>query len=249
MNTMHGFPDEVTAPTVSTPPGTREVLVWDAPVRVVHWLLVASFLGAFVTAESERWRLLHVSLGYAVGGLVAFRVIWGLVGTRHARFSSFVRGPSALMRYLRSLAAGRPERHAGHNPAGAVAILALLGLAAALAVTGHALYIDFGGNAMEDWHEALANAMLAIVALHVAAVVVMSLLHRENLVKSMLTGRKRVDPSEAISSPWRALAALVFASVLLCTGWLAWTAPSAPGSLHATFEKPSGGRESDEDHD
>ena len=75
-----------------------KVLVWDVPVRVFHWLLVLSFTGAYLTAESERWRLLHNTLGYTVDGLVAFRLVWGLVGTRHARFSNFVRGPQAMLR-------------------------------------------------------------------------------------------------------------------------------------------------------
>ena len=78
----------------ATPASSRKVLVWDAPVRVFHWLMVASFAGAYLTAESERWRLLHVTLGYTMAGLVAFRIVWGLVGTRHARFASFVRGQS-----------------------------------------------------------------------------------------------------------------------------------------------------------
>ena len=82
------------AGTATAGPGSpaRRVLVWDAPVRVFHWLMVASFAGAWLSAESERWRLLHVTLGYTLAGLVVFRVLWGLVGTRHARFASFVRG-------------------------------------------------------------------------------------------------------------------------------------------------------------
>ncbi|HET7525957.1 MAG TPA: cytochrome b/b6 domain-containing protein, partial [Burkholderiaceae bacterium] len=108
------------------PGPVKPVLVWDAPVRVFHWLMVLSFAGAYLTAESERWRLLHVTLGYTMAGLLAFRIVWGLIGTRHARFASFVRGRAAVMRYLRSLLGGRPEHHAGHNPAGAWAIVALL---------------------------------------------------------------------------------------------------------------------------
>ena len=80
-----------------------------APVRVFHWLLVTCFLGAFITAESERWRLLHVTLGYTMGGLVAFRLVWGLIGSRHARFASFVKGPAAVVRYLRSMWGPRPK--------------------------------------------------------------------------------------------------------------------------------------------
>ena len=88
------------------------------------------FAGAYLTAESERWRLLHVTLGYTMAGLVGFRIFWGLVGTRYARFSSFLRGPQAIARYLKSLVSGKPEHHTGHNPAGALAILEFLALTA-----------------------------------------------------------------------------------------------------------------------
>ena len=107
----------------ATPGPTVRILVWDAPVRVFHWLMVACFATAYLTAETERWRLLHVTAGYTMAGLVAFRLLWGLFGTRHARFASFVRGPQAVLRYLKSLVEGHPAPHVGHNPAGAVAIL------------------------------------------------------------------------------------------------------------------------------
>ena len=124
-----------------------KILVWDAPVRVFHWLLVLCFAGAYITADSERWRLVHVSLGYTMGGLVAFRILWGLTGTRYARFSSFVRGPSAVMRYVKSMVNGKPEHHVGHNPAGAVAIVLLILLSAALVMTGWSIYNRVGGDA------------------------------------------------------------------------------------------------------
>ena len=92
---------------------SNRVLVWDAPVRVFHWLLAASFIGAFVTAESERWRLLHVTLGYTVGGLVVFRLLWGLLGTRHARFAGFVRGPRTKAAKRACLVPTRP--HSSRN--------------------------------------------------------------------------------------------------------------------------------------
>lgn len=165
--------------------------VWDLPVRAFHWLLVLTFAGAFLTAESERVRDLHVALGYAFAGLIAFRVVWGLVGGRHARFAAFVRGPRSVWRYLASLLTRSPERHTGHNPAGGWAIVAMLVLGVAIAVSGYAVYSDFGGHALEDWHEGAAEALLVLVALHVAAVIASSVLHRENLVAAMITGVKR----------------------------------------------------------
>lgn len=204
-----------------------KILVWDAPVRVFHWLLVLSFFGAYLTAESERWRLVHVSLGYTMGGLMAFRILWGLMGTRYARFGSFVRGPSAVMRYLRGLVAGRPEHHVGHNPAGAVAIVLLILFSIAVVATGWALYNDVGGKLVEELHEGAANFMLAIVGLHVAGVAVASWLHRENLVRSMVTGKKDGAPEEGIRRPWRPLAVVVLLAVL-GFWWLQWQSAPAP---------------------
>lgn len=202
-----------------------KILVWDAPVRVFHWLLVLSFAGAYLTSDGERWRLLHVSLGYTMGGLVAFRILWGLIGTRHARFASFVRGPAAVLRYLRSLLGGQPEHHVGHNPAGAVAIVLLLLLSLVVVATGWAVYNDTGGHWLEDLHDGAANAMLALVGVHVAGVVAGSWLHRENLVLAMLDGHKAGEPGEAIRRRWRVLAFLMLMAVL-AFWWLQWrTAP------------------------
>jgi cytochrome b len=205
----------------------RGTLVWDAPLRVFHWLLAASFAIAWLTSQSERWQLLHVSAGTTLAGLVAFRLLWGLVGTRHARFASFVRGPRAAFGYLRSLLRGRPEHHAGHNPAGALAIVALLALGALTAASGWASERAIGGHALEELHELLAGAMLGLVVLHVIAVIASSLLHRENLVAAMLHGRKPVPPQQGIHRPWRGVAAVLLAGVL-GFWWLQWqSAPSA----------------------
>ncbi len=203
-----------------------KILVWDAPVRVFHWLMVLSFAGAYLTAESEHWRLVHVSLGYTMGGLVAFRILWGLVGTRYARFSSFVRGPAAVMRYLRSLRSGHPEHFVGHNPAGAVAIVLLLLTSVLIVATGWAVFNDVGGNWLEELHEGAGNAMLAVVAVHIAGVVLASRLHGENLVRAMLTGRKEGAPHAGIHRAWVGLAVLLLAAVL-GFWWLQWQgAPS-----------------------
>ncbi|HCY14856.1 MAG: cytochrome B [Curvibacter sp. GWA2_64_110] len=206
-----------------------KILVWDAPVRVFHWLMVLSFAGAYLTAESERWRLVHVSLGYTLGGLVAFRVLWGLLGTRYARFASFVRGPAAVMRYLSSIAHGRPEHHVGHNPAGALAIVLLLLLSVATVASGWANYNDLGGHWLEELHEVMANLMLTVVGVHVAGVVVGSWLHRENLVRAMLTGRKEGAPNQGIRWTWRPLALVLLAAVL-GFWWLQWQSAPATAS-------------------
>ncbi|MCP5270741.1 MAG: cytochrome b/b6 domain-containing protein [Burkholderiaceae bacterium] len=229
---------------------TVRILVWDAPVRVFHWLMVACFATAYLTAETERWRLLHVTAGYTMAGLVAFRLLWGLLGTRHARFASFVRGPQAVVRYLKSLVAGHPEHHVGHNPAGAVAILLLLGLTIVSTATGYAIYNELGPEALEEVHEFAGNAMLAVVIAHVAAVLLSNRLHGENLVRAMVTGFKNGPAADGVRSAWRSLAALMLVAVLGFWAWQWQTAP-APGDLatagqHATHDQ---GNDHDEDDD
>lgn len=213
------------APTAA--PAGRPVLVWDLPVRVFHWLMVLCFAGAWLTAESERWRLLHVTLGYTMGGLVAFRVLWGLTGTRHARFASFVRGPLAVLRYLRSLVRGEPEHHVGHNPAGALAIVAMLALVAGIVLTGHLNYNDLAGEWLEEVHEVAASLMLALVAVHLAAVLASSWLHGENLVRSMVTGRKLGTPRDGVRSAWRSVGVLMLLAVM-GFWWLQWQSAPTP---------------------
>ena len=238
MNTQSASPAEFpSADSVGTPP-IRKVLVWDAPVRVFHWLMVLSFAGAYLTAESERWRLVHVTLGYTMAGLVMFRVLWGFVGTRHARFASFVRGPVAVASYLRGLAGGRAEQGAGHNPAGALAIIALLGMTVVVTVAGWATYNDVGGGWLEELHESAANVMLAIVGVHVAGVLLGSWLHHDNLIGAMVTGRKRARPEDAVRSAWRSVAVLMLAAVL-GFWWIQWSSgpPTGPAKDASTSVK------------
>jgi cytochrome b len=187
------------------------ILVWDLPTRVFHWLLAVSFFGAYLASDDD-WLVLHVVLGYTVLGLVAFRLVWGLVGTRYARFASFAFGPRRVLAYLRSLAALRPERHVGHNPAGSWAIWALLALGLASAASGW-VALQTQWHWLKDVHESLSNAMLAVVVLHIAGAVASSLLHRENLPRTMVDGLKEGKPEEGIrASVWvvgMLLAALV----------------------------------------
>lgn len=209
------------------PTGERRTLVWDAPVRVFHWLMVLSFAGAYVSAESERWRLLHVTLGYTMAGLVGFRILWGLVGTRHARWRSFVRGPAAVKGHLLAMLKGRPEHHVGHNPAGALAIVAMLVLTLAIAASGWSVYQEIGGDWLEEVHEFAANLMLAIVGVHIAGVLLASRMQHENLVRAMIDGRKAVRPEEGVRSAWRSVAVLMLVAVL-GFWWLQWqSAPAA----------------------
>ena len=175
---------------------TTRIKVWDLPTRLFHWLLVASFIGAYLTSESERLADIHVILGYAVLGLIGFRLVWGMVGTRYSRFSSFAFRPFRVVQYLKSLLARKPEHYVGHNPAGSWVIYALLLLGLVTGASGYATYNEIGGEWLEELHEGAAGTMLTLVVVHVLGVVVSSLLHRENLVRSMITGYKTGEDGE-----------------------------------------------------
>lgn len=197
-----------------------KILVWDIPTRLFHWLMVLSFAGAWLTAESERTRDIHVMLGYSLLGLIAFRLVWGVAGTRYAKFGEFVRPPLAALRYLKSLVSGKAEHYVGHNPAGAIAILLLLLLGIASGVTGVITYNEWGGEWFEEAHELFSNLMLAVVGMHIAGVIVGSLAHRENLVRAMLTGYKQGEPGQGIHGK-RLLVALVLL-VAMASFWGLW---------------------------
>lgn len=167
------------------------VVVWDPLVRIFHWALAFSFLAAYALGDDGG--SVHQILGYAVLGLVAFRLPWGFVGGRHARFAGFVPGPARLVRYLKDVLAGREARYLGHNPAGGAMIVLLLVAITVTGVSGWLMVTDafWGSEWLEEVHEALAGGTLALVGLHVAGVIFSSLRHRENLVRAMITGRKR----------------------------------------------------------
>jgi cytochrome b len=167
------------------------VRVWDPLVRIFHWSLVVLFALAFVTGDE--WRDAHITAGYLVAGLVAFRVVWGVVGPQHARFASFIRGPATTFAYLRDALALRAPRYLGHNPAGAAMIVALLAAIVLIAATGYMMTTDtfWGVEWVEDLHESMVYVTLGLIALHVGGVVLASIEHRENLVRSMFTGLKR----------------------------------------------------------
>jgi cytochrome b len=199
----------------------KKILVWDVPVRVFHWLTVLCFTGAYLTSESERWKLVHTTLGYTMAGLIAFRLAWGCIGSRYARFSDFVRGPAAVAGYLRSLVQGRPQHFIGHNPAGALAIVALLVLGAATAASGWAALQEVSGELWEEIHETVANLMLTLVLLHIAAVIASSRLHHENLVASMFSGEKAGQPEQGLRRGWHSIGWLLLLAVA-AFWWLQW---------------------------
>lgn len=177
-------------------PASRDahtVRVWDPLVRIFHWSLATSFFAAYLLGEDGG--PLHQSFGYAALGLIAFRLFWGVVGPHHARFTSFVPSAGGFIRYAKEVAAHREARYLGHNPAGAMMIVALLACIIATGATGWLMTTEafFESKWIEEIHEAFAGGTLALVGLHVAGVVFSSLRHHENLVKAMFTGRKRAE--------------------------------------------------------
>ena len=173
--------------TVGTPASQR---VWDLFVRVFHWTLVACvLLNSFVIDDGED---LHQWVGYLASALVGARVVWGFIGSRHARFADFWPTPARLRRHVRGLLAGHGEHHAGHNPLGAVMILVLMGLVLSLGVTGFLQTTDafWGEEWLQDLHETLGEGLLVAAGLHAAAAIVMGRIERTRLVKAMVTGVK-----------------------------------------------------------
>jgi len=218
-----------------------EVRVWDLPVRVFHWALVVCFVGAYVLSESEHWRQIHVMFGYTAVGLLAFRLMWGFIGTEHARFRSFAFSPREAFGYLRDELAGRARRYLGHNPAGSWAVYGLLAVTLATGVSGWLTFNEIGGDAFEEVHEVCANTWLALVVVHVLGVVFSSVLQRENLARAMITGRKRGAEAEAPGPhPRRGFGLALVAAVLGFWGWSLTTATPLPADSSAEEHEHEG---------
>jgi len=203
-------------------------LIWDLPTRVFHWLLVVCVLGAWFTAESERDRMLHLALGYSAGVLVAWRLVWGFVGSRYARFSNFVRSPAAALAYLRGyLPAARSAgqtptpiqtHYLGHNPAGGWAVLALLAVVALVVITGWVSYQDDSLELWGELHELAGNGIMVLVGVHIAAVTATSFLYRENLVHAMVNDYKRARSGDGIPGAFTLLG-LVLGFAIVAFAW------------------------------
>jgi cytochrome b len=193
---------------------SARVRVWDLPLRLFHWLLVLAIAVAFLSSEGDsplnQW---HVLSGWVAGILIVFRIVWGFVGGEHSRFVDFVR-PGHVAEHISGLFRRRTESALGHNPLGGISVLVLLALAAVTVGTG-----AFGGERMEDLHELIAWTLLAFVGLHILAVVIMTLLERENLVRAMIVGTKSADlhPGAADAKRPSVLGLVVTAVVLAGT--------------------------------
>ncbi len=182
-----------------------QVRVWDPFVRIFHWTLVLAFSVSYIV--EDHYLNVHVWAGYIVLALITARILWGFVGSAHARFSDFVYRPSTIFTYLKDVLLMHPRRYLGHNPAGGAMIVLMVISLLALTISGVALYgadqhagpmagmmqgvSHDGEEILEEVHEFLANFTLALVFIHIAGVIVESVLHRENLVRAMVTGSKR----------------------------------------------------------
>jgi len=173
------------------------ITVWDLPVRLFHWALVLCVSIDLIFGSGTR---LHVLAGFGVLALMGFRLIWGLIGPRYARFTGFVYGPRAVMEYLLRLKARRPSRYLGHNPVGGWMIVAMMLALAVAAGTGALIETARFAHShrLKELHETAASLLYFLVPLHVLGVVVSSIVHGENLVEAMITGRKRAPPEPGV---------------------------------------------------
>lgn len=227
---MHTVPAYRSATPAAGPAAAPRRRVTDAPTRMFHWLFALSFVGAYLTADGERWRALHVTLGYTLAGLLAFRVVYGLFGPRHARLGPLLRKLAGVPAWLRSAldAARRRTLHGfpwrqGQNLGMALAVAALLALALPLVVSGYGTYHDWGDILGSDWleevHEFFGNAMLALVLGHVALIVALSVLRRRNQALPMLTGCVEGPGPDLVRRNHAGLAALLLVAVVAFVGW------------------------------
>ena len=233
-------------------PGRRVI---DAPTRMFHWLFALSFLGAYLTAEGEHWRLMHVTLGYTMAGLLAFRVLYGLFGPRQASLSALWRKLGGARAWLSAWRPGqaRPAGHArqGQNLAMAAMIVALLATVLPLTLSGYATYQDWGDFLGGDWpaelHEWLGNAMLALVLGHLALITALSVWRRQNQATPMLTGRVAGAGPDLVKANRGWLAALMLLAVLAFGAWQWQGSPNGlvPGQGAASAP----GHDFDHDHD
>jgi cytochrome b len=221
----------------------RAVRVWDLPLRLFHWTLVALVLLSWASRELDLMEL-HRNSGYGILALVLFRVIWGFAGTRHARFADFVRAPSAMRAYIRETARGGVQRFLGHNPAGGWSVVAMLACLAVQAVTGlfltddvlfdapfHGVLSEKTTHALKRLHDANFTVLLILVGLHLTAIAFYRFVKREDLVRPMLTGVKWVPMASQAEEPppvgwWRAPVALAIAA-----GLVAGALSFAPGKV------------------
>ena len=173
--------------------------IYDLPTRIFHWLFAGSFLTAFTIAntvdDESTIFAYHMLAGLVMGFIVLWRIVWGLLGSTHARFADFSLNPQALLHYGKDVLSGKGQLWAGHNPASSWAAITMLSLALGLGITGYLMASGSAGESLEDIHELLANTFIAVVILHIAGVILHTLQHKDALGQSMVTGHKTGLPA------------------------------------------------------
>lgn len=219
-------------------------LVTDAPTRMFHWLFALSFVGAYLTADGERWRLLHVTLGYTMAGLLGFRVLYGLLGPRTAGLGLLWRKLTGASAWLRSLPQANSLQdipwRPGQNVLTALSVLALLVMVVPLTLSGYATYHDWGdflgGDWVEDVHEFFGEAVLVVALAHVAWIAILSVLRRKNQALPMLSGRIPGPGPDLVQKNRTWLAAMLLLAVLTFGAWEWQQSPSGllPGNTQSS---------------
>ncbi|MBF0213070.1 MAG: cytochrome b/b6 domain-containing protein [Magnetococcales bacterium] len=224
------------------------MLIWDKGTRIFHWMLVLLVVGDALTGwMAPKWMLnWHVAFGAGIGMLLIWRIVWGVYGPGPSRFENFIRSPAAVLGHLRSVASGHPRWHAGHNPAGGWMIVALLITLTLILITGLialageekqgilAGWISYGvGHLCKEIHEGLVTLLFVLIPTHIAGVILESLLERENLIRSMITGKKRLTAIQTLPELQQAkpVHALIWNSgiaLLLWVGYLGLGEHPAP---------------------
>jgi len=231
--------------------------VTDAPTRMFHWLFALSFLGAYLTAEGEHFRLLHVTLGYTLAGLLGFRVLYGLLGPRQVGLGVLWRKLSGAPAWLRSLrTAPSPAAinwRQGQNLLMALAVFSLLALVVPLTLSGYGSYNDWGdflgGDWLEEVHEFIGEAFLLVVLAHLALIAGLSLLRRHNLALPMLTGRVAGAGPDLVQHNRVWLAALLLLAVLAYGAWEWQQSPKGLVTAGALSSWVAGGDHGDDEDD
>ncbi|MEX8494973.1 cytochrome b/b6 domain-containing protein [Sphaerotilus sp.] len=198
----------------STTTAARTRRVTDAPTRVFHWLFALCFTGAYLTAESEHWRLVHVTLGYTFAGLLVFRLVWGLIGPRQARLGLMARKLSGLRTWIDGLRAGRPNGRQAQNLGMTATVLALMIAVVPVTLSGYASENEWGGDWLGQLHGLIGDGLLALAIAHVGLIALLSLLRRTNLARPMLTGRIPGAGPDLARRNHGLVAALVIAAVV-----------------------------------
>lgn len=252
----------------------RQVAVWDLPTRIFHWGLVIAVAVSYLTGEEEGpWFVVHLVSGYAVAALILFRLAWGLIGSPRSRFGDFIYSPASIRAYARGLSRLRPAHFVGHNPLGGLMALALIALLAAVVLTGLvtgepgeaagplAGWSGGAGGAVEEVHETLANLVVILAFVHIAAVFLDWAITGVNLIPAMIHGRKALDEAQAEREPalaGRTRALLLAGAVLVLLGlavqqtdFAALAERDGDGDGHASLDHddPAEAGEDDKDAD